>query len=192
MKTIQFLGVFLLLFLILPTSCVEDNGPENEQELITTVLYKLVPDGGGDEVVFSFVDMDGDGGIAPVITTTGKLQSNKTYLGTITLSNDASMPPRDITTEIKEEADDHQFFFLLTSTISNKIDIMYADIDNNANPVGLLTNVSVGSGSQGMFGKLKLVLRHLPNKNAEGVKDGLITNAGGETDIEIEFEVAVQ
>ncbi|HBK71516.1 MAG TPA: type 1 periplasmic binding fold superfamily protein, partial [Flavobacteriaceae bacterium] len=36
------------------------------------------------------------------------------------------------------------------------------------------------------------ILRHEPNKSASGVSDGDITNAGGETDIEVIFNITVQ
>jgi len=61
-------------------------------------------------------------------------------------------------------------------------------MDNNGNPIGISTRLSTGAVSNG---KLKITLRHEPNKSAQGVKDGLITNAGGETDIEVEFPVNV-
>jgi hypothetical protein len=41
-------------------------------------------------------------------------------------------------------------------------------------------------------GKLKIVLRHKPDKNASGVANGNIANAGGETDIEVEYNVVIQ
>jgi hypothetical protein len=39
---------------------------------------------------------------------------------------------------------------------------------------------------------LKITLRHEPNKKASGVVGGSITNAGGETDIEVSFDVEVK
>lgn len=172
-------------------SCQDDDDHDhNEQELITTFVYNLTPNGGGDPVVFSFVDADGDGGNAPVITTSGPLTSGKTYQGRIVLRDDSSMPPKDITTEVKEEAEDHQFFYFITTELANKLSFSYADIDTNGKPVGLETDVIV-TGDPGS-GKMKIVLRHNPNKNGTGVSNGDITNAGGETDIEVEFDVTIQ
>ncbi|MBK6497527.1 MAG: hypothetical protein IPG00_04890 [Saprospiraceae bacterium] len=57
------------------------------------------------------------------------------------------------------------------------------------NPIGLQTQVSstlVGSG------QINIVLRHEPNKKAQGVSDGLITNAGGDTDIDVSFDIEVK
>ena len=41
-------------------------------------------------------------------------------------------------------------------------------------------------------GNLKITLRHRPQKNAEGVASGNITNAGGATDAEVIFPVAIE
>jgi len=170
-------------------SCIDDD-PENEQELITKVTFTLTPDVSGTPVVLQFVDSDGDGGNPPVITTSGPLKNSTLYHGEILVSNEAAMPPVDITTEIKEESDDHQFFFIPSGDLDGKISFQYADIDNNGNPVGLLTDVHTHQTSSG--GKLKIVLRHEPNKTASGVNQGNIANAGGETDIEIEFNVNIE
>jgi len=40
-------------------------------------------------------------------------------------------------------------------------------------------------------GGLRITLRHEPNKTAAGVQNGDITNAGGETDIEVTFTFEV-
>lgn len=172
------------------TSCQDDDDHGDEQELITTFVYTLTPVGGGTSVVFSFIDSDGDGGNAPVINSSGPLLSGKTYQGRIVLRDDSSMPPKDITTEVKEEAEDHQFFYFITTELANKLSFSYADIDNNGKPVGLETDVMVTGGPGN--GKIKIVLRHNPNKNGTGVSNGDITNAGGETDIEVEFDVMIQ
>jgi len=49
-----------------------------------------------------------------------------------------------------------------------------------------LTTDAAGSGT------ITVILRHEPDKGASGVNDGDITNAGGETDIEVTFDVTVQ
>lgn len=171
------------------TSCLNDE-PVNEQELITKFTLTLTPDSLGTPVTLQFLDADGDGGNPPVITTSGALQNGILYRGEITVRNEAAMPPVDITTEIKEESDDHQFFFIPSGDLVGKISFQYADIDKNGDPVGLLTDVRTHQVSTG--GKLKVVLRHQPNKSASGVSQGLMTNAGGETDLEIEFSVSIQ
>jgi len=184
MKTIRLL--FILLAGTLTFVSCEKDDPEipNEEELITTVKYTLTPQSGGSTVVFLFRDLDGDGGNSPIITT-GSLKSETIYSGTLELLNEAETPVEDITEEIEKEGDEHQFFF---TSITN-ITVQYNDTDLNGKPVGLKTILTTGNAG---MEKLKIVLRHQPDKNASGVANGDITNAGGETDIEIEFDVVIQ
>lgn len=60
----------------------------------------------------------------------------------------------------------------------------YADADANGKPIGLKTILNTGGASSGT---LKIILRHQADKNAAGVSNGNPTNAGGETDIEVDF-----
>ena len=66
---------------------------------------------------------------------------------------------------------------------------MYEDEDGDGNPIGLETTMITGDPSTGT---LTVILRHEPDKNADGVSDGDITNAGGETDIEVDFPVVIK
>lgn len=181
MKKIALLLITVSMF----WSC-EKNDPEiqNEEELITTLSYTLTaPD--NSKIVLSFKDLDGDGGNAPVITS-GVLKANTAYTGVLTLLNESVSPADDITKEVLEEADEHQLFFTLTQA---NMTVTYDDTDKNGNPLGLKTKVTTRAASSG---KLKITLKHEPNKTAMGVKDGNIANAGGETDIEVEFNVQIQ
>lgn len=157
----------------------------NEEELITTLRYTLTPNGGGDEVILSFQDVDGDGGNAPIVST-DTIQANTLYTGQLELLNESVSPAEDITEEVMEESTEHQFFF--TSSINDLV-ITYDDVDDDNNPLGVETNVSAGNAGTGT---LTIILRHEPIKTASGVADGDITNAGGETDIEVQFNVVVQ
>ena len=65
----------------------------------------------------------------------------------------------------------------------------YTDADDNGNPIGILTTLTTGEVGSG---NLRIVLRYGPNKNADGVFSGDITNAGGETDIEVVFPITIQ
>ncbi len=156
----------------------------NEEEVITTVRYTLTPQGGGTASVFSFQDLDGDGGNAPVITA-DSLDANVTYTGAIEFINELETPAEDITEEVLEEGDEHQVFFQVTS---GDFVISYADVDQNGNPLGLSTTFE----SKTTGGSLTVILRHEPDKTAAGVSGGDITNAGGETDIEVVFPVNVR
>lgn len=172
--------------LVFLNSCGEPDDPEDphQEEVITTLIYTLKADG-QDDVVLSFEDADGDGGGAPVITA-GKLAANTTYNGTIELWNRSEDPDDEITPEVQEEGEDHQFFF--ESTLSSVV-ISYDDKDASDEPIGLKTQLSTGDAGEGT---LKVTLRHEPNKGADEVSNGSITNAGGETDIEVSFDLDVE
>lgn len=181
MKISSFLFAFLLCCVFI--SC-DDDDPEvpNEEELITVLNYVLTPMNGGTPVTLNFTDMDGDGGNDPVITG-GTLAQNTTYSGQMDLLG----VDESITEEIEEEDDEHQFFFN-TNNLSG-INIQYDDQDDNGNPVGLKTTLTTTGASTGT---LTVILRHQPDKDASGVSDGVIDNAGGETDIEVTFDIDVQ
>lgn len=185
MKTLIKKLTFILFVIITLSACHKDPHNHNEEELITTVIYNLTPVGGGNEIVMTFKDPDGDGGIAPTITG-GILTQNTLYNGKITLLNESESPIINITDEVQNEGTSHQFFF--SSTILG-LTINYADFDKNGKPLGLLSTINTTSVGQGV---IKIVLRHNPDKNASGVASGVISNAGGETDIEVSFPVSVQ
>lgn len=182
----KFFTLALIMFVVVFSACEKDDPePFNGEEVITTVNYRLSPMGGGSDVTLNFVDLDGDGGNDPVITG-GTLAANQTYQGTLELLNESINPSEDITEEIEEEDEEHQFFF--QSNVSN-LAISYNDTDADGNPVGLSNTLMTGDAATGT---ITIILRHEPNKSASGVADGDITNAGGETDIEVTFPMEVQ
>lgn len=181
---ISFIALIAIVFSF--TACEKDDPViPNEEEVITTVKYTLTPQDGGTPVVLSFQDLDGDGGDAPIISSS-TLSPQTTYIGTLDLLNEQEGLSESITEEIAEEDEEHQFFFI---TDIGGLEIAYDDRDSDGNPIGLKTNLStVDAGN----GTITIILRHEPNKSAAGVVNGDITNAGGETDIEIKFPVNVQ
>ncbi len=189
MKSLQSLFLTLLFgsFIIFSFSSCEKETPEppNEEELITTLTLTLTPVGSGLATTFTFEDLDGDGGNDPVITE-GRLSSGLTYNAYLEISNGQTTPPTDITQEVLLEAEEHQFFY--ESTV-NGLSIEYRDEDADQNPIGLQTLFTAGDPTTGT---LTITLRHQPDKAAAGVADGDITNAGGETDIQVTFNVEVQ
>ena len=189
MKKFQYLLVSLIMSVIIFSACDKDDPKiPNEEEVITTLRYTLSPEGDNNEdskIVLSFQDLDGDGGKSPVIMG-ANLKANTTYLGTLELLNELGSPAEKITEEIQEEDEAHQFFF--ESSLKD-LSIAYADKDEDENPIGLKTKLITQAAGQGT---LKITLRHEPNKTAEGVSDGDIKLAGGETDIEIIFDLDVE
>ncbi|HAA11961.1 MAG TPA: type 1 periplasmic binding fold superfamily protein [Cytophagales bacterium] len=159
---------------------------ENEEELITTLRITFTETGTSNTVSAVFQDLDGDGGDAATLTNP-TFAANTTYSATIEVLNESETPAEDITAEVEEEGAEHQFFFELSS--GTGITTEYTDDDGSGNPVGLsfnLTTTDAGTGT------MIVTLRHEPNKSASGVSGGDITNAGGETDIEVTFDVTVQ
>ena len=185
-KSLILTSVFISLISIM--SCSDDpEDPiiENEEEVITTFTYTLTPSEGGSAVVLSYQDLDGDGANEPTITN-GTLSAETTYSGSMTLLNETESPAESITEEIEEEDADHQFFF--ETTVSG-LSVAYADTDDDGNPVGLASTLTTGSAGSG---NLTVTLKHEPDKSASGVSDGVITNAGGETDISVTWTITVE
>ncbi len=186
MKLFSNYYIVLLFGLFILASCNKDEPViEEPVELITTLIYTLTPTDGGSPVEFRFTDIDGDGGDAPTITTEN-LASNTTYTGSISLLNESESPAEDIAEEVAEEDDEHQMFFAVSGA---DLTVSYNDTDGDGNPLGLATSlVTQAAGS----GTLTITLRHEPNKDGVGVSEGDITNAGGETDIEVAFPVTIE
>lgn len=186
MKTIKLLAIACISAITF-ASCSDDENPTptNPEEVITTMTVTLSPASGSD-VVLKTQDLDGDGPNAPVVTVSGNLLANTTYSGTILLENETKDPAKNITTEVAEEADEHQFFYIATG-ITPTFTYTGAN-DSNGNPVGITFSLATGDAGSGT---LTFTLRHKPNKTASGVSGGDITNAGGETDIEASFDVTV-
>ncbi len=116
---LRWLWTLAALSLIVTLGCEEKNPAEpeeeNEQELITTVTMTLTElDAAGNPtatvVTVNFKDLDGDGGAAPTIGTL-TLKAGTNYRGTIALLNESVNPAENITEEIEDEADAHQFFY---------------------------------------------------------------------------------
>ena len=116
------------------------------------------------------------------MTISGDLSENTMYSGSIVLLNETEDPAENITEEIEEEALEHQFFYTIGNGLDAEAD--YNDADSDGNPIGLdfvLSTNSVSSGS------ITFTLRHEPTKPNMGIED-----AGGETDIEATFDIAIQ
>lgn len=190
MKKINY--ALLISILVLSFSACEDDDDDvlappipNEEEVITTLRFILTPDSGGQVASFIFQDLDGDGGNIPVITF-DTLNANTSYTASVQFLNELENPAEDITVEVKEEDLEHQVFY---DTDLSGLTITYLDQDPNGNPLGVDTKAETTSPESGT---LTITLRHEPNKDAPGVSNGDITNAGGETDIEVSFPIVVR
>ena len=184
MKTIKLFAIPVLALALFASCSDDDPAPVNEEEVITTMTIELSATG-QSTVTLTTQDLDGDGPNAPVLTVSGALAANTTYTGSIELLDETDPNDvEDITVEVAEEDLEHQFFF--ASAIGT---VSYLDFDGDGNPVGLSFSLDTGAAVTGDF---TVTLRHEPMKDAAGVSDGDITNAGGETDITETFSVTVQ
>lgn len=186
MKTKFLLLLTLIISSILFMNCKKDPEPSNEEELITTVIVTWTPVTGGDPIEFVWQDLDGDGGKAPLITTT-PLQSGMTYDIKVRFLNESVSPIEEITKEIEEEDDHHQLFFKWTPT-GLFSDFSYQDFDHHGKPLGLKARITAGSAGNGTW---NIILLHEPNKSAPGVAGGNPDNAGGDTDVDVTFNVTI-
>ena len=190
MKSVNKIFASLMIYVVLSSiACSDDDEPIpiNEEEVITTLTVTLAPQSGGSPIFLQSRDLDGDGPNPPVVTVSGPLQSGQVYNGSIELLNETESPAEDITEEVEEEDDEHQFFYLIGGTLDLTTD--YTDQDDDGNPIGLTFTATAGAASNGI---LTVVLRHEPDKDAAGVSDGEIANAGGETDISQDFSLEIQ
>ena len=180
----RFLPLFAFSLVVFFASC-DDDDPiiDNEEEVITRLVWTLTPDDAANETVtYSFVDTDGDGGNDPVVSSTGTLVANASYAGSVTFANE----DEQITPEVMEEDDEHQVFYVVDGTLN--LTPAYDDMDGDGNPLGLQTTVTTGDAS---FGNFTIILRHEPMKDAAATI-GNPAAAGGETDIEVTFGTAIK
>ncbi len=181
MKNFKLLASLLFLSLTV-FSCTDDPDPVNEEEVITTMTVTLSANAVGTPVELKYVDLDGDGPNAPVITVSGDLASETVYNGSIVLLNETESPAENITEEVEEEDDEHQFFYTVGAGLDAAVE--YGNFDGNLNPLGTEFLLSTGAAGSGT---LTFTLRHEPKKPNDGLSD-----AGGSTDISATFALTVQ
>ena len=173
--------VYTLMLLIVISSCSKKDDPDvpHPEELITRLVYDLTPTSGDDKksVKLSFEDADGEGGKEPTITG-GTLAVNTKYTVKISLFS----KEEEITGEITEEDEAHQFFF---ETDIEGVKFEYKDKDGKGNPIGLASELT--TPDKAGKGYIKVILKHEPKKPATNSKD-----AGGSTDVEVKFEVSIE
>ncbi len=201
MKTYRknYLLLLITILAISFYSCSsEDPIAELEQELITDVTLTFTEvDAQGTAIASPFevkasdpqgIELGSNPTIEPI-----NLDKGKRYLMQITLFN--SIENEDITAEIQEEDDEHQFYFLGSSVIGGQVlTYTYDDLDGDGNPIGLRGFVQVVQNSSVNNSQLRLILRHDLDKNFTGANnphfEGFV-QAGGETDLDIIFPVVL-
>lgn len=191
MKNLKLMA-FATFTLITVSACSNDDDaatlvPVNEEEVITTVRAVLTPQGGGTAITLTSRDLDGDGPDAPVNTVSGSFIAGTVYTGDVSFLNELATPAEDITNEVEEEGRDHQLFY--TQNGGNLGTFTYNDTDTNGNAIGLRFKYTAATTTAA--GTLTITLIHQPDKGANGVAQGIPTNAGGNTDVQVAFAVTV-
>ena len=198
-KTIFKASIFMVILGFNAACTSEDPELENEEELITDVTLKFTEvNEAGIPIATSFevkaIDTEGlEVGGSPTIGTIN-LTTGKRYVIEIELFN--SIENEDITEEIVEEADEHQFYFLGSAFVGTPIlSYTYDDEDGKGNPIGLRGFIRVAEAAIVNNAQFRLVLRHDLNKAFNGANNPNFVdfvNAGGETDLDIVFPVIVE
>ncbi|EDM42887.1 hypothetical protein SCB49_11342 [unidentified eubacterium SCB49] len=183
MKNLKFIIPTLLLTIVMASCSSDDDTPEavNEEEVITSVIVTLVSDSG--TVTLSSIDLDGDGPNEPEVIVTGNLKAETTYAGAVQFLNATEIPVENITEEVEEEADEHQVFYIPGGDFDATV--TYGNFDENGNPLGTVFSLETGVAATGT---LNVTLRHQPTKP----NDGTLADAGGETDVSVNFPVTVE
>ena len=183
MKNLKLLtALFIAITSLISCDNDDDIIPVNEEEVITTMTVTLVPVGGGTTITLQTRDLDGDGPNPPVKNVSGNLIKNVSYNGSIVLLNETEDPSENITEEVEEEDDEHQFFYTIGGTLN--ANTTYENFDGDGNPLGTEFSLDAGDASNGT---LTFTLRHEPMKPNSGLVD-----AGGETDISATFNVTIE
>lgn len=175
-----------------PIDIEED--PNEDEEFIDEIVLTFTPTGGGDAVVVTWSDPDGEGVQDGSADGPINLASGVEYDLTIALAN--TIEGEDITEEIEEEDDEHQFFFAFTSGIfsnptgDGNVDnggdpLNYNDSDDNGLPVGLSTRWTAGS-STSSTGDFRIVLKHQPDQ-----KSATSDATTGGTDVDLTFDINI-
>jgi hypothetical protein len=214
-NTFKRTTLFMSLLALSLVSCKKDKDtdpvppPEpipNVEEVITTFKITFQDSATSTENTYLFKDPDGPGGQAAYYGPSVELQSdsvlqlnaNSTYFTSIHLLDETKNPVDTISNEVKEEGDEHLFFYNNGSnTILNSgnpytvqlngsgIKITYTDLDAGTpqRGIGLTTRWRTVSASSSKF-PLNITLKHQPDS-----KDG--NYAPGESDISVDFKLMV-
>ena len=183
-KFINYISILALLSVLFLTACKKEKGEHNEEELITSVILKFTPVGGGTTLEYSFSDPDGPGGLAPT-TSTIVLSQNTTYNVAIEFKNDVT--GEIINQEIEEEADAHRIYY--TPAAGSSIQISGLDTDADGVPLGLSSVWTCGaSGSS----QVTVTLRHYGSTPPDKQIADPVNSPKSSTDAEVIFDTQVQ
>jgi len=185
--TLLVLGLFFVSCSDDPAS-VDTEGP-GESELITRVTLELEEldaqnNPTGSIITAVWEDEDGPGGNDPSIGTL-ELIPGTNYNGSIELLDTTVNPPEDITEEVSEEAEEHQFFYEFSGS---GVQIERLDEDTNGFLLGLEFTVNVSTDATD--GNIRVTLLHF--EDAEKSSNSFPSDQTGiDTDVDIELPITL-
>ena len=207
-STATKLAFTALVLSLMSSSCKkEDPQPEepaNEEEVITTFVFKITDSTTNTTTSYFFKDPDGDGGTAPFYGPTAtsqsdsvlKLLANRTYFVVVELLDETKSPVETISTEVNNEGQDHMLFYnngantvvsssnpFTVKMNGSDMTIKYTDLDSGSPQRGIGLTTRWRTSATGKY-PLNIVLRHQP-----GVKDG--SYGPGDSDISVNFKYEV-
>lgn len=196
-KNKLYLIAFALVSFAFSSCSSDDPAPENDGELITDVTLTFQELDESNNPVgspFDFTASDAEGieiGSTPTVETV-TLAKGKKYQMTIEVYN--SVAGEDITEEIREESDEHQFYFLGSAFAGTPI-LTYVYDDEGGIKLGLKGIVTVDETPITNNGNMQILLRHDLDKSFPGADNPNFSNyaqAGGETDLDIIFPLIIE
>lgn len=177
-------AVSILTFSIATTACKKEKHEEehNDNEIITTVELKFSSQGNPD-LIYTWKDLDGDGGNAPAIDQI-VLAPNTTYQASLKLLDETRNPAEDITEAIRQEDTDHRFYYTSGNSV---VEISNLNNDRNGIPLGTTSTWTTGDDGNST---VNIVLRHYP----QGGKDAsdAVNSSKSSTDVDVSFNVSVE
>ncbi len=174
-----------VFFAVALSSCKKEKEGEedNENELITTVKLSFTYGGEAVKQVFTWRDLDGEGGNAPVIEDI-VLERGKTYFVTLDLLDETKTPADDITAEVREEADAHRVYY----TVSGSAGLLIDNLDKDDEGISLGT-IAQWTATQSGTGSVRIVLRHYPSGGKE--ESDPMTSSKSSTDVDVSFNLVI-
>ena len=197
-KNLRFIALFFMAIAVVSCSDDDDAPPEeNLPEVFTNVTLVFTPAGGGTAITAGAEDPDGEGISDLIVDDQIFLAANTTYTLTFNVENRLD-PSADLNAEILAEDNEHQIFFAFTNDAftspmgdgnlgaGNAVDdINYSDMDEDGNPVGLVSSWTTGAAQTGA--SFQVNLQHQPGANTAASD-----STDGDTDFNLTFVLNIQ
>ena len=180
----RILAPFIATTMLMAGCSEHGHGPDDhdhDHDVISKVEFRLIGVLTADTTTYVWEDADGAGGSNPNRIDTITLEVDRVYSGSIRLLNSTVSPAKDLTSGVRDDMDEHQFFFTISDSLAT---ITIQDFDERELPVGLATTLV---GRKAGTGSLGIELSHFDDATQ---KTGV--NRSDETDVSITFPLVVR